>query len=58
MNQKDHEYCLRCGRKLKNSQARELGYGKICYRKLKMDCGRRLFNDGNLQSSKKEKDLH
>ena len=53
MNQKDHEYCLRCGRKLKNSQARELGYGKICYRKLMTDYSKKLFSGDYLQSSKK-----
>lgn len=57
MKNREHEFCLRCGRKLKNPQARELGYGKICYRRMKMDCGKRLFNDGNLQSSKKEEEL-
>ena len=31
----EHEYCLRCGRKLKNPEARILGYGVICYKKLK-----------------------
>lgn len=31
---KEHEHCLRCGRKLKNPQARQLGYGAICYRKI------------------------
>ena len=30
---KEHEYCLRCGRKLKNPDARILGYGIICYKK-------------------------
>lgn len=30
----EHEYCLRCGRKLKNADARVLGYGTICYKKL------------------------
>ena len=49
---KDHEFCLRCGRKLKNPQARELGYGSICYRKLKTDGISKLFEtSGNLQSS-------
>ena len=41
---KDHEFCLRCGRKLKNPQARERGYGMICYGKLsREDLHRRLF---------------
>lgn len=32
--QDEHEYCLRCGRKLKNPKARLLGYGNICYKKI------------------------
>lgn len=34
---KEHEYCLRCGRKLKNQDARLLGYGTICYKKSRTD---------------------
>ena len=34
---KDFEYCLRCHRKLKNEEARKIGYGKICYEKMKSD---------------------
>lgn len=30
----EHEYCLRCGRKLKNPEARILGYGLVCYKKM------------------------
>ena len=37
MQKKDHEFCLRCGRKLKNSLARELGYGAVCYKKQKVE---------------------
>ena len=37
---KDHEFCLRCGRRLKNLRARELGYGQICYRKMSASFGR------------------
>lgn len=43
MEKKDHEYCLRCGRKLKNPQARELGYGVVCERKMKFSGYKRLF---------------
>lgn len=28
---KEHEYCLRCGRRLKKLDCRLMGYGKICY---------------------------
>ena len=31
---KQYKYCLRCGRKLKSMQARELGYGQVCYKKI------------------------
>lgn len=30
----DHEFCLRCGRKLKNPNARAIGYGAVCLRKV------------------------
>ena len=33
----EHDRCLRCGRKLKNSNARLLGYGTICYNKIRTD---------------------
>ena len=45
--EKDHEFCLRCGRKLKNQQARERGYGNICFKKLKQVEQNRLFNYGD-----------
>ena len=42
---KDHEYCLRCGRKLKNPKAREKGFGAICERKIKQEeNAKRLFD--------------
>lgn len=59
LEKKDHEFCLRCGRKLKNPVVREKGYGAICERKMKVD-SRKLFeiigsdektNGANLQSS-------
>ena len=34
---KDHEYCLRCGRKLKDKDARKIGYGKTCYKKMQTE---------------------
>lgn len=30
----EHEYCLRCGRRLKSQEARMLGYGTVCYKKM------------------------
>ena len=46
---RDHEYCLRCGRKLKNPMARERGYGAVCEVKMRHEKGHRLFLslDGN-----------
>lgn len=28
-----HKTCLRCGRKLKSIESKELGFGKICWEK-------------------------
>ena len=39
----EHEFCLRCGRRLKNAQARERGYGAVCFVKLKSESGSPLF---------------
>jgi len=30
----EHEHCNRCGRRLKNIEARQIGYGKTCYKKM------------------------
>ena len=30
---KEYDRCLRCGRKLKNPDARKLGYGAVCWKK-------------------------
>lgn len=49
MQKTDHEYCLRCGRKLKNPVARERGYGAICVRKMSHEKSRRLFTDGEVK---------
>ena len=43
MENKDHEFCLRCGRRLKNPVAREKGYGIVCERKMKVENVRNLF---------------
>ena len=41
----EHEYCLRCGRKLRSAASRMLGYGDTCRRKLEHENRRmtRLF---------------
>lgn len=33
--EKLYDRCLRCGRKLKNEEARKIGYGKVCLEKTK-----------------------
>ena len=40
---KDYNKCLRCGRKLKTDEARKIGYGKICFEKMKKEKKQRLF---------------
>lgn len=41
---KEYEKCLRCGRKLKNEEARQIGYGKTCLYKIKKEMKvKRLF---------------
>ena len=42
-NNLEHKRCLRCGRKLKNSEHRLLGYGPVCYEKIKTQKIKRLF---------------
>ena len=34
---KEYLFCLRCGRRLRKQEAKELGYGKICYEKMKKE---------------------
>ena len=40
---KDHDRCLRCGRKLRTDEARKIGYGKICLEKIKKEKNKQLF---------------
>ena len=56
---KEYEFCKRCGRKLRNPDARKLGYGAVCFKKMQSS-GKRLFVDiakdhsyynGNIKSS-------
>lgn len=45
MEQKEHEYCLRCGRKLKSLENRQRGMGKVCWEKSQqMSIQKPLFN--------------
>lgn len=41
--EKEYEYCLRCGRKLKSDKTRKQGYGDICFKKMKVNHRNRLF---------------
>lgn len=34
MGKEKHQFCLRCGRKLKKEEAKKLGYGPTCWKKL------------------------
>ena len=34
-----HRYCRRCRRKLKAERAMKLGYGKVCYAKVRQEAG-------------------
>ena len=45
VEENEHEYCLRCGRKLKTADARKRGYGTVCYEKItsKNDKPKKLF---------------
>lgn len=42
---KEYNYCLRCGRKLKNPKARQAGYGDICLAKIQQLSRTPLFNN-------------
>jgi len=33
---KEYEFCLRCGRRLKNEEHKKLGYGPTCYKKIRL----------------------
>lgn len=38
-----HTKCLRCGRRLKNAEAQERGYGDVCWEKHLTDTQATLF---------------
>ena len=41
--EKLYDRCLRCNRKLKNDEARKIGYGKVCLEKSKKSKQKVLF---------------
>lgn len=51
--QKEHQFCLLCGRKLKKQETRIRGYGDICFEKMKKKQTNRLF-EINTKGGKKE----
>lgn len=42
--QKEYDYCLRCGRKLKNPKSRLIGYGIVCEKKMQSEQKKQLFD--------------
>ena len=40
---KEYDFCKRCGRRLKNPDARKLGYGTVCFKKMQSG-GKKLFS--------------
>ena len=56
----DYDRCSRCGRRLKNSESRRLGFGAVCYSKVQTRRGYvPLFNtevmEGENDKATKEK---
>ena len=49
---KEYEFCLRCGRKLKNPEARAKGFGLVCEQKMKHEAKQRLFEIGGKNGKK------
>ena len=48
---KEYNFCLRCGKKLKNPIARQKGYGIVCEKKMQTEKAKQLFKpDNKLQS--------
>lgn len=41
---KEYEFCLRCGRKLKNPEARKTGFGMVCKRKMEVNARKNLID--------------
>ena len=59
-----YEKCIRCGRKLKSDESKELGFGKVCFEKWNSELNmKKLFstdvsnkNSQNLSNENKEGD--
>ncbi len=53
MDKQDYQFCIRCGRRLKTPEARELGMGKICAKKYQeKETKRKLFERGNISATR------
>lgn len=47
--------CLRCGRKLKSEESKQIGFGKTCYKKyMSEDNRKQLFHVSELSNNNKE----
>lgn len=59
-----YEKCIRCGRKLKSDESKELGFGKVCFEKWNSELNmKKLFstdvsnkNSKNLSNENREGD--
>lgn len=51
---KEHEYCVVCGRRLKNPKYRVLGFGPVCEKK-RNNRKRRLFYEDTQSIDKAER---
>jgi hypothetical protein len=41
--EKEYQFCLRCGRRLKSPETRLKGYGLVCEKKIKQQHKNKLF---------------
>ena len=53
MEKQDYQFCIRCGRRLKTPESRELGMGKICAEKYReKEAKKKLFERGNVSATR------
>lgn len=48
----EHPVCIRCGRKLKTEESRELGFGPTCYKKWQTESISKNLFDVELSNNK------
>ena len=53
-----YEKCLRCGRQLKTQESKELGFGKVCWKKYNSEDikYKQLFNAEGMKCQKEYKE--